>query len=114
MTLHFTSPLPSGFFFLLSWSLFTHQHRVEISQDFTCLGSSYWLGALGWTLLLLVEFAVFIAEQVIAPDILPDLEMAVEAWRNASQLKSAQRPFSDTFRCDTEKTLALKRVMSAP
>ncbi|XP_075998407.1 uncharacterized protein LOC142992030 [Genypterus blacodes] len=104
----------TGFFFLLSWSLFTYEHRVEIGQDFTCLGSSYWLGALGWSLLLVVEFIVFIAEQAIVPDILPDLEKAVETWRNASQQKFIQRPFSDSYRSDNKKALAPKRVMSAP
>lgn len=87
--------LPLGFFFLLSWSLFTYQHREEISQDFSSLGSSYWLGAFGWVLLLVVETIVFIAEQAIVPDILPDLEKAVESWRITSQLQAAKRSFSD-------------------
>uniref|UniRef100_A0A3P9CNR2 Si:ch211-256a21.4 n=1 Tax=Maylandia zebra TaxID=106582 RepID=A0A3P9CNR2_9CICH len=59
------------FFFLLSWSFFTYQHHEEIRQDFSSLGSSYWLGALGWTLLLVVEPIVFIVEQAVVPDILP-------------------------------------------
>ncbi|XP_031139315.1 uncharacterized protein si:ch211-256a21.4 isoform X1 [Sander lucioperca] len=87
----------TGFFFLLSWSLFTHQHREEIRQDFSSLGSSYWLGALGWILLLVVEMIVFIAEQAVVPDILPDLETAVESWRISSQLKAAKRSFSDSY-----------------
>lgn len=94
-------PLPllsPGFFFLLSWCLFTYQHREELCQDFSGLGSSYWLGALGWTLLLVVETIVFIAEQAIVPDILPDLEKAAESWRNSSQHKVAERSFSDS-RC---------------
>ncbi|XP_035521224.1 uncharacterized protein si:ch211-256a21.4 [Morone saxatilis] len=85
----------TGFFFLLSWSLFTYQHREEISQDFSSLGSSYWLGALGWVLLLVVETIIFIAEQAVVPDILPDLEKSVESWRVSSQLKA--RSFSDSY-----------------
>lgn len=38
---------------------------------------------------------VFIAEQAIVPDILPDLEKAVESWRINSQLQAAKRSFSD-------------------
>ncbi|KAK9516888.1 hypothetical protein VZT92_024796 [Zoarces viviparus] len=87
----------TGFFFLLSWSLFTYQHREEISQDVSGLGSSYWLGALGWVLLLVLEMIVFIAEQAVVPDILPDLEKAVESWRISSQLKAAKCSFSDGY-----------------
>lgn len=78
----------TGFFFLLSWSFFTYQHQEEICQDFSGLGSSYWLGALGWVLLLVVEMMVFIAEQAVVPDFLPDLEKALESERNSSQLKA--------------------------
>ncbi|XP_056273388.1 uncharacterized protein si:ch211-256a21.4 [Pseudoliparis swirei] len=87
----------TGFFFLLSWSLFTYQHRNEIRQDLSSLGSSYWLGALGWVLLLVVEMIVFIAEQVVVPDILPDLEKDVESWRMSFQLKVAKRSFCDGY-----------------
>ncbi|XP_029952355.1 uncharacterized protein LOC115392013 [Salarias fasciatus] len=105
----------TGFFFLLCWAFFTYQHRTEISQDFSSLGSSYWLGAVGWTLLLIVELAVFIAEQIIVPDILPDLEKAVESWRISSQLKAAKRSFSDSyFSANLGSDLALKRYMSSP
>ncbi|XP_062404227.1 uncharacterized protein si:ch211-256a21.4 [Sardina pilchardus] len=61
----------TGFFFLLSWALFTHHHRAEIQNDISRLGSSYWLGALGWVLLLAVEPVVFVVEQVVVPDLLP-------------------------------------------
>ncbi|XP_068169812.1 uncharacterized protein [Antennarius striatus] len=87
----------TGFFFLFSWSLFTYQHRKEISQNFSSLGSSYWLGALGWVLLLVIEIIVFIAEQVVVPEILPDLERAVESWRLSSQPKAAKHSFSDSY-----------------
>nr|XP_046251317.1 uncharacterized protein si:ch211-256a21.4 [Scatophagus argus] len=102
----------TGFFFLLSWSLFTYQHREEISQDFSSLGSSYWLGALGWVLLLVVEMIVFIAEQAVVPDSLPDLEKAVESWRISSQLKAAKRSFSDSYHPGYSKSgMAPKRYM---
>ncbi|XP_041853628.1 uncharacterized protein si:ch211-256a21.4 isoform X2 [Melanotaenia boesemani] len=105
----------TGFFFLLSWSFFTHQHLEEIRQDFSSLGSSYWLGALGWALLLVVETIVFIAEQVVVPDILPDLERAVESWRIASQRENAKRSYSMGYQPAVYKSkLALKRVLSAP
>ncbi|KAG7257735.1 hypothetical protein CRUP_038302, partial [Coryphaenoides rupestris] len=65
---------PTGFFFLLSWSLFTREHRDQIRQDVSALGSSYWLGALGWAILLVVQPAVFLVEQCVAPDPLPALE----------------------------------------
>ncbi|XP_041795568.1 uncharacterized protein si:ch211-256a21.4 [Chelmon rostratus] len=105
----------TGFFFLLSWSLFTYQHREEISQDFSSLGSSYWLGAFGWVLLLVVEPIVFIAEQAVVPDILPDLEKAVESWRISSQLKAAKRSFSDSYHPGySESSTPPQRYMSAP
>ena len=86
---------PSGFFFLLSWSLFTYQHREEIREDVSGLGSSYWLGALGWVLLLVVETIVFVVEQVTVPDILPDLEKSVESWRISAHLRAAKRSYSN-------------------
>lgn len=105
----------TGFFFLLSWSFFTYQHREEIRQDFSSLGSSYWLGAMGWVLLLVVEFIVFVAEQAVVPDILPDLEKAVESWRLTSQLRSMNRSFSDGYHPGHKKNnMAPKRYMSAP
>uniref|UniRef100_A0A3Q0QSV2 Si:ch211-256a21.4 n=1 Tax=Amphilophus citrinellus TaxID=61819 RepID=A0A3Q0QSV2_AMPCI len=82
------------FFFLLSWSFFTYEHHEEIRQDFSSLGSSYWLGALGWILLLVVESIVFIVEQAVVPNILPDLEKAMDSWRISSQLKAAECSFS--------------------
>uniref|UniRef100_A0A3B5AP14 Uncharacterized LOC103353084 n=1 Tax=Stegastes partitus TaxID=144197 RepID=A0A3B5AP14_9TELE len=107
--------MASTFFFLLSWSFFTYQHREEIRQDFSQLGSSYWLGALGWILLLIVELIVFIAEQAIVPDIVPDLEKAVESWRTSAQLKAAKRSFSDGYYPVTlSSNIAPKRYMSAP
>lgn len=105
----------TGFFFLLSWSFFTYQHREEIRQDFSILGSSYWLGALGWVLLLVVEMIVFIAEQAVVPDILPDLEKAVEKWRISSQLEAAKRSFSGSFHPGYSKAnMSPVRDMSVP
>lgn len=105
----------TGFFFLLSWSLFTYHHREEISQDFSSLGSSYWIGALGWFLLMVVETIVFIAEQAVVPDILPDLERAVESWRISSQLKAAKRSFSDSYHSGySEGNMSPQRFMLAP
>ncbi|XP_022610395.1 uncharacterized protein LOC111228671 [Seriola dumerili] len=94
----------TGFFFLLSWSFFTYQHREEIRQDISSLGSSYWLGAVGWVLLLVVEMIVFIAEQVVVPDILPDLEKAVESWRISSQHNASKRFLSDGYNSGNSKS----------
>ncbi|XP_029379262.1 uncharacterized protein LOC115056720 [Echeneis naucrates] len=105
----------TGFFFLISWSLFTYQHREEICQNFSALGSSYWLGAVGWVLLLVVEMIVFIAEQIIVPDILPDLEKAVESWRISSQLNAPKRCLSDGYYHGNNKNnITPKRYMSSP
>lgn len=107
--------IPTGFFFLVSWSLFTYQHLKEIRDDFSSLGSSYWIGAIGWFLLMVVGAIVYLVEQVIVPDILPDLEKSVEAWRCASQLKSSQRrSFSDGYYSRSKSSLIPKRYMSAP
>ncbi|XP_023262453.1 uncharacterized protein LOC111655339 [Seriola lalandi dorsalis] len=104
----------TGFFFLLSWSFFTYQHREEIRQDISSLGSSYWLGAVGWVLLLVVEMIVFIAEQVVVPDILPDLEKAVESWRISSQHNASKRFFSDGYNPGNSKSnMSPKSCMSS-
>ncbi|KAL6106988.1 uncharacterized protein ACO6RY_10722 [Pungitius sinensis] len=101
----------TGFFFLLSWSLFTYQHREEIRQDFSSLGSSYWLGALGWVLLLVLEMIVFVAEQAVVPDILPDLERAMESCRISYQKKAANRSFSDGYYpCKSKRNMAPKSL----
>lgn len=109
------SYLSTGFFFLLSWSFFTFHHIEEIRQEFSSLGSSYWLGAVGWILLLVVESVVFIAEQAVVPDILPDLEKALESWRISSQLKAAKRSFSAGYQPAEDKShVAPKRWTSEP
>ncbi|XP_038560989.1 uncharacterized protein si:ch211-256a21.4 [Micropterus salmoides] len=105
----------TGFFFLLSWSLFSYQHWEEIRQDFSSLGSSYWVGALGWVLLMVVGMIVFIAEQAVVPDLLPDLEKAVDSWQISSQLKAAKHSFSYSY-CHgySKSNMAPKRYMSTP
>lgn len=113
-TLLLLTMISTGFFFLFSWSLFTFQHREEIRQDFSILGSSYWIGALGWCLLMFVETIVFFAEQMIVPDIIPDLERSVEDWRVSSQFKSNQRCFSDGYYPRAKSSLIPKRYMSDP
>ncbi|KAL2093621.1 hypothetical protein ACEWY4_010933 [Coilia grayii] len=60
----------TGFFFILSWSFFTHEHLAEIREDIGRLGSSYWLGAVGWATLLAVEPVIFVVEQIMVPDLL--------------------------------------------
>nr|XP_057931590.1 uncharacterized protein si:ch211-256a21.4 isoform X2 [Doryrhamphus excisus] len=112
-TLLLLTMFPTGFFFLLSWSLFNYEHSEEINSDFSSLGSSYWLGALGWTLLLVVEMIIFLAEQAIVPDVLEDLEKAVDSWRVTS---TPSRSFSDgcCHPADSNSQVASKRYMSAP
>nr|XP_040019197.1 uncharacterized protein si:ch211-256a21.4 [Gasterosteus aculeatus aculeatus] len=101
----------TGFCFLFSWSLFTHQHREEIRQDFSSLGSSYWLGALGWVLLLVLETIIFVAEQAVVPDILPDLERAVESVRISHPTKAALRSCSDGYYpCNSKRNMAPKSL----
>lgn len=91
---------------------------MEISDDFTCLGSSFWLGALGWALLLVALPVVFLVEQCVVPDILPDLMKAADGWRGASQVPYAQRSFIVSHqRChedqsDEDIARGLRRYMS--
>ncbi|XP_031421014.1 uncharacterized protein si:ch211-256a21.4 isoform X2 [Clupea harengus] len=92
----------TGFFFILSWALFTHQHLAEIQEDISRLGSSYWLGAVGWALLLAVEPVVFLVEQVMVPDLLPymmpSVGLSTEGYntifmgRSHSEGHNARRP----------------------
>ncbi|XP_077452856.1 uncharacterized protein LOC144071531 [Stigmatopora argus] len=112
-TLLLLTMVSTGFFFLLTWSIFTYQHAEEICQDFSLLGSSYWLGALGWILLLVVEVIIFIAEQAIVPDILQDLEKAVDSWRVTTR---SNRSFSDGCAqiASGKRNLAPKRYTSVP
>lgn len=113
-TLLLLTMISTGFFFLFSWSLFTFQHREEIREDFSSLGSSYWIGALGWSLLMVVGTFVFLAEQIIVPDIIPDLERSVEEWRVSSKFISNQRSFSDSYYPHAKSSLIPKRYMSDP
>ncbi|XP_072291274.1 uncharacterized protein [Eucyclogobius newberryi] len=113
-TLLLLSMISTGFFFLFSWSLFTFHHRKEIHKDLSILGSSYWIGALGWFLLMVVETIVFLAEQFVVPDIIPDLEKMVEEWRWPSRPDSNQRSFSDSYCPRAKSHLIPKRYMSDP
>lgn len=108
------SHLSPGFFFLLSWSFFTHQHREEIRQDFSSLGSSYWLGALGWILLLVVEPVIFVIEQVVVPSTLPDLEKNLDALRVDSLLRSKRSVSVGQHLTNHKSNIAPKRFFSEP
>ncbi|XP_014883941.1 uncharacterized protein LOC106945046 [Poecilia latipinna] len=113
-TLLFLTMASTGFFFLLSWSLFTYEHRKVIDQDFSSLGLSYWLGALGWILLLVVETVVFITEQAVVPNIIPDLEKAVETL-SAARYEATKSPVSEGYKPVHNKSiLAPQRFMSVP
>ncbi|KAM6961344.1 1-aminocyclopropane-1-carboxylate synthase-like protein 1 [Aplochiton taeniatus] len=103
----------TGLFFLLCWSLFTYQHWDEISQDSSGPGVSYWLGALGWFLLLIVQPVVFLVEQFVVPDILPELRKATESWYSVSHLTYAFRSQSARHH-EAEKERGLRRIMSTP
>ncbi|CAL1595487.1 unnamed protein product [Knipowitschia caucasica] len=113
-TLLLLTMMSTGFFFLFSWSLFTFHHREQIHEDLSVLGSSYWIGALGWFLLMVVETVVFLVEQMIVPDIIPDLEKSLEVWRWTAQHKSNQRSFSDSYFPCAKSSLLPKRYMSNP
>ncbi|RVE72025.1 hypothetical protein OJAV_G00057710 [Oryzias javanicus] len=104
----------TGFFFLLSWSFFTHQHREEIRQDFSSLGSSYWLGALGWFLLLVVEPIVFVVEQVVVPSPLPDLEKNLNALWMDAPLRSKRSVSVGHHLTNHKSNMAPKRFFSQP
>ncbi|KAI1904022.1 hypothetical protein AGOR_G00001410 [Albula goreensis] len=115
-TLMLITLAPTGFFFLLCWSLFTNQHWEEISADPSQLGSSYWLGALGWVLLLAVLPVVFLVEQFVVPDPLPDLMLAAESWwRAAVPPPYGSRSFSEGH-CQNDQPFnrGEKKYMSLP
>ncbi|XP_077066005.1 uncharacterized protein LOC143720409 [Siphateles boraxobius] len=89
-TLLLLTLVPTGFFSFLSWALFTHQHIGEIRDDITRLGLSYWLGVVGWGLLLAVLPVVFLAEKFVVPDILPELIKSTDMWWNAPEVAHAR------------------------
>ncbi|XP_067091380.1 uncharacterized protein si:ch211-256a21.4 [Osmerus mordax] len=100
---------PTGFFFFLSWTLFTYQHWLDITL--TSLGSSYWLGALGWLLLLVVLPVVFLVEQCVVPDVISELML----WQKESQLPYAIRSLSEGHNHGNKRTTKdLRRIVSVP
>ncbi|TSK45822.1 hypothetical protein Baya_4913 [Bagarius yarrelli] len=113
-TLLLSTLLPTGFFFLLSWALFTSQHIADIRDDLTRLGTCYWLGAVGWALLLVILPVVFLVEQCVVPDILPELKIKTELWRKGFAVAHT-RSFSDSYQ-HNPKCLKheYKRCMSVP
>lgn len=113
LNLYLTSP-SLGFFFLLSWALFTSQHIADIQDDLTRLGSSFWLGAVGWALLLAVLPVVFLVEQCVVPDILPELNRKTELWWKGFEV-SHTPSFSDRHKHSAEHfNYEYKRHMSMP
>ncbi|XP_051979414.1 uncharacterized protein LOC127640737 [Xyrauchen texanus] len=106
--------VPTGFFFFLSWAVFTHQHIGEIRDDLTRLGSSYWLGVVGWALLLAVLPVVFLMENLVVPDILPDLIKSANMWWKAPEVAYA-RSFSEGCQRSQHKSHPdFRRFMSVP
>ncbi|XP_016318206.1 uncharacterized protein LOC107670199 [Sinocyclocheilus anshuiensis] len=113
-TLLLLTLLPTGFFFFLSWALFTHQHIGEIREDVSRLGPSYWLGVVGWASLLAVLPVVFLAEKFVVPDILPELKKAAEMWWKAPEVAHA-RSFSEGFHHSHHKSHPdVRRYLSVP
>ncbi|XP_067293049.1 uncharacterized protein si:ch211-256a21.4 [Pseudorasbora parva] len=106
--------VPTGFLFFLSWALFTHQNIGEIRDDITRLGASYWLGVVGWALLLAVLPIVFLAEKFVVPDILPELVKATDMWWTAPEVAHA-RSFSEGCHHSKHKSHPdFRRYMSVP
>nr|XP_003201448.1 uncharacterized protein si:ch211-256a21.4 [Danio rerio] len=106
--------VPTGFFFFLSWAFFTHRHISEIRDDVTQLGPSYWLGVVGWGLLLAVLPIVFIAEKCVVPDILPELMESTDIWWKAPEVAHA-RSFSEGCHGSEHKFRPdFKRYISVP
>ncbi|XP_062857672.1 uncharacterized protein si:ch211-256a21.4 [Trichomycterus rosablanca] len=102
---------PTGFFFLLSWALFTSEHIADIRDNFSRLGFSYWLGAVGWALLLAVLPVVFLVEQCVVPDTLPELKKATEIWWKAPEVPY-MRSFSEPYQhrgkhCEHRRQLSM-------
>ncbi|KAI4876671.1 hypothetical protein NFI96_027137 [Prochilodus magdalenae] len=105
---------PTGFFFLLSWALFTNQHIAEIQVDFTRLGSSYWLGVVGWGLLLAVLPVVFLVEQCVVPDILPQLMVGAEELWKAPEVVYARSFNQSSYQKWPKFDNGFKRHLSVP
>lgn len=104
----------TGLFFLLCWALFTYQHWEEMRQDSTLPGISYWLGAFGWFLLLVVQPVVFLVEQCVVPDTLPELRKATESWYHSTRLPYDLLRSASARHYAAEKEKSLRRVMSMP
>ncbi|KAK1788904.1 hypothetical protein P4O66_015808 [Electrophorus voltai] len=104
---------PTGFFFLLSWALFSHEHVTDIRDDITRLGSSYWLGATGWALLLAVVPAVFLVEQCMVTDSLPDTMRATNGWWNAPQVAYSCSFIDSRHLGGRHNDMGIRRLMSA-
>lgn len=106
--------VPTGFFFFITWALFTHQHIGEIRDDITRLGPSFWLGVFGWALLLAVLPVIFLVEKVVVPDILPDLIKSADTWWKAPEVAYA-RSLSECYQHSHHKPHAdFKRYKSVP
>lgn len=94
--------------------LFTHQHIGEIRDDITRLGLSYWLGVVGWGLLLAVLPVVFLAEKFVVPDILPELIKSTDMWWKAPEVAHA-RSLSEGYPHSQHKSHPdFRRYMSMP
>lgn len=104
---------PTGFFFFLAWTLFTHHHIGEIRDDATRLGPSYWLGVVGWALLLAVLPVTFLVEKWTVPDVLPDLIKSADIWWRAPEVAFARSLSEGSHHLD-HKSHGYRRYMSMP
>ncbi|KAK7121743.1 hypothetical protein R3I93_022733 [Phoxinus phoxinus] len=113
-TLLLLTLVPTGFLFFLSWALFTHQHIGEIRDDITRLGLSYWLGVVGWGLLLAVFPVVFLAEKIVVPDILPVLIESTDMWWKAPEVAHTRSLSEGCPRSQHKSHPDFRRYMSVP
>ncbi|XP_056596305.1 uncharacterized protein si:ch211-256a21.4 [Triplophysa dalaica] len=105
--------VPTGFFFFLTWMLFTNQHIGVIREDITRLGPSYWVGVVGWVLLLAVLPVIFLVEKLVVPDILPDLIKSADIWWSAPEV-AYTRSLSEGSHHSHHKYQGYRRYMSMP
>ncbi|XP_062919233.1 uncharacterized protein si:ch211-256a21.4 [Mobula hypostoma] len=63
--------MPTAIVYFIPWCSFTYRHKELIKDDFTRLGSAYWMGICSCLTLLVILPSIYLKEQCSLPELVP-------------------------------------------
>ncbi|XP_051885511.1 uncharacterized protein si:ch211-256a21.4 [Pristis pectinata] len=65
--------MPTALLYFIPWCSYTSRHKEQIKNDFTKLGSAYWMGICSCLTLLVILPIIYLIEQCTLPEPVPKM-----------------------------------------